>query len=162
MGSMNNGGFGGGDMPSFGSFGKDSGKSDSFKDFGKNNKLSVQQTGNFKFSKNDSAPDMPNGFDPNNMPDDFDPSQFGGDMPDNPPDISSESTESKEVSTDSDSEEKTGGSFERPEKSMEKPQMNDFPMNGSSQKDNTTEYILLGISALFLLIGFVFALKFKR
>ena len=168
MGSMNNGGFGGGNMPSF----------------GKDSESSVYQTGNLKFLNNDSAPDMPNGFDPNNMPDDFDssqfggnmpngfdpnnmpddfdPSQFGGNMPDSKNDNSSENSETEEISTDSGSEEKTNGNFERPEKSGERPQMNDFPMNGSSQQDNTTEYILLGISALVLLLGLGFAFKFKR
>ena len=36
------------------------------------------------------------------------------------------------------------------------------PMNGAPTGDNTPAYILLGASALILLLGLGFALKFKR
>lgn len=35
-------------------------------------------------------------------------------------------------------------------------------MSGAPEENNTTAYILLGASALILLIGLGFALKFKR
>ena len=44
-----------------------------------------------------------------------------------------------------------------------RPQMGDFsPMGGGQQADNKTAYILLGVSALVLLLGLGFAAKFRR
>ena len=136
--------------------------------------------------KPDFGGEMPEGFDPGNMPEGFDP----GNMPDGVPPFgdtekatdedktgSSAVTNAEEASAEEENiaekdEEKAapadGGKNNAPESNGragggERPQMGGFPsMNGSSRPDNTAAYILLGVSALALLLGLGFALKFKR
>uniref|UniRef100_UPI00035FFC06 CotH kinase family protein n=1 Tax=Ruminococcus flavefaciens TaxID=1265 RepID=UPI00035FFC06 len=128
----------------------------------------------------------PQGFNPGNMPEGFDP----GNMPDGAPpfgdaekstaedkNCSSSVTNAEEASAEEETtaekaEEKAapadGENNNAPESNGragggERPQMGDFPpMNGSSRTDNTAAYILLGVSALALLLGLGVALKFKR
>ena len=128
----------------------------------------------------DFDPDnMPEGFDPENMPDDFDPSNmpdgFSGGR------SKSDSSETEEKTSDSKSEtddeqkeapdEKAQSGDEQEKAPSDKadrsgegrPQMGSFsPMDGGGDKDNTVTYILLGASAIVLLAGLVFAVKFKR
>ncbi len=134
----------------------------------------------------DFGGEMPEGFNPGNMPEGFDP----GNMPDGAPpfgdaekstaedkNCSSSVTNAEEASAEEETtaekaEEKAapadGEKNNAPESNGragggERPQMGDFPpMNGSSRTDNTAAYILLGVSALALLLGLGVALKFKR
>ena len=85
------------------------------------------------------------------------------------PDFGGSSTQTNESKTNGKSTETTkAASGSTPDatgkaRDGERPDMGGFsPMNGASQRDYTTEYILLGVSALILLIGLGFALKFKR
>ncbi|WP_295093292.1 CotH kinase family protein [Ruminococcus sp.] len=117
---------------------------------------------------------MPDGFDPSNMPDDFDPqnipdgfSPFGGgkdsDSENNNNAADEKVTGNENVSDNADNS--SDSSFERRNSSRgsERPDMGGFsPMNGASARNNTPAYILLGASALILLLGLGFALKFKR
>ena len=117
---------------------------------------------------------MPDGFDPSNMPDDFDPqnipdgfSPFGGgkdsDSENNNNAADEKVTGNENVSDNADNS--SDSSFERRNSSRasERPDMGGFsPMNGASARNNTPAYILLGASALVLLLGLGFALKFKR
>lgn len=134
--------------------------------------------------------DMPEGFDPSNMPDGIDPSNMpDGFDPDNMPDGfspfgGSEKTDEKDSDSEDDEkvteDEKTADSEEKADstdkknsdtpmekgnssRGGERPDMGSFsPMGGAAQQNNTTAYILLGASALVLLIGLGFALKFRR
>ena len=140
----------------------------------------------------DFGDEMPDDFDPSNMPDfggempdDFDPSNIpddkqGGFKPsDNSKEETTEADDDKEASektteteitSDAESEatmpnNDKGNAPENGERSRdgERPDMGSFsPMNGGSESSNTTEYILLGASALVLLLGLGFAFKFKR
>ena len=116
--------------------------------------------------------DMPDDFDPDNMPDGFSP--FGGsgktDEKDDDAAADEKVTEDEKVS---DNEEKSDApdkgdsnavpDKERSSKGGERPDMGSFsPMGGAAQQNNTTAYILLGASALVLLLGLGFALKFRR
>ena len=129
---------------------------------------------------------MPEGFDPGNMPEGFDP----GNMPDgfefgNQP----SQAESGEGAEQSDADEKqagssadkrpendgqkdadaSGGQFTKPSDSADRsdnsrPQFSGgFPgMDGGTPQNSAAAWILLGVSALVLLIGLGFAAKFKR
>ena len=113
----------------------------------------------------------PEGFDPENMPDGFTPGDMPGgfspnggyeDENEDGEDISeTEEKSSEEVSDSAEQEE----NFERPGKpgGENRPSPGNFsPMDGGAETDYTTAYILLGISALILLFGIGFALKFRR
>ena len=149
--------------------------------------MSVSLDASQGFDPSQFGGNMPDGFDPSqmpgggfgggNMPEGFDPSQFGGgNMPDGftPPNgrpdetkasddnavtASSEQTETAET-TEKPSETKS------PDKSGDRsgsPQMGSFPqMNGGSRGNDSTGLILLGVSALCLILGIVFAAVFKR
>ena len=166
MGSMG-GGFGGGRG------GKTSGKSEKTQQEGVSAR-SFQNLNSINLNPTADRPDfggqppqgfggdMPSDFDPENMPDfggrpeNFDPenmpegfSPFGG---------RDNTGEDKNGSSGdaAQSKEKASGNGNRPD-------MGSFsPMNGASQRDDTTAYILLGVSALVLLFGIGFALKFRR
>lgn len=149
--------------------------------------MSVSLDASQGFDPSQFGGNMPDGFDPSqmpgggfgggNMPEGFDPSQFGGgNMPDgftspngrsdearasddNAGTASSEQTETAET-TEKPSETKA------PDKSGDRsgsPQMGSFPqMNGGSRGNDSTGLILLGVSALCLILGIVFAAVFKR
>ena len=131
---------------------------------------------------------MPDGFDPSqfggSMPDGFDPSQFGGSMPGNFDSSQFGGNGSKDTETtedagttdttgDSGSAEK-GSKTERPSSgktgsgdrsssdrsSFSSSSFSGF--SGSGQSSDSTEYILLGVSAVILLAGVIFAALFKR
>ena len=111
----------------------------------------------------DNMPDFggqaPQSFDSESMPDGFSP--FGGTekASDNTGDDSEVSETPDGASSDRDSEaapEKRKGGGERTDMGSF------FQMSGASQRNNTTAYILLGVSAIVLLLGLGFALKFKR
>ena len=115
---------------------------------------------------------MPEGFDPGNMPQDFDPNNAPeGFDPNNAPD-GSDPNGNPEQSTDNAGEDSTAPKNEQNENAPERPDKGQggrpqpggsFPgMTGSETTDHTTEFILLGVSALVLLLGLGFALKFKR
>ena len=111
----------------------------------------------------------PQGFDPDNMPGDFDPdnmpggaSPFGSEKA-----AASNSDDDTEVTEQPDeavSSDNNGDTAQGKRANIgERPDMGSFsPMNGSNQQNNTTAYILLGVSALVLLLGLGFAFKFKR
>ena len=130
----------------------------------------------------DFGGEMPEGFDPGNIPDDI-KGDFEKNKNDNSSDIydytekttsataddgnaelTEETTEAKEKSAPADK----GNDNSSPEKGDrsrggERPDMGGFSsMNGGVQENNTTAYILLGVSGLILLLGLGFALKFKR
>ncbi|MBQ6039245.1 MAG: CotH kinase family protein [Oscillospiraceae bacterium] len=93
------------------------------------------------------AGEMPEGFDPSKMQGNEMPQGFDGNMPEGftPPNGDGGDADASDTNNSS------------------RPEMNGFPgMNGTTQKDMTTSYILLGVSAIVLLAGVVFALKFKR
>ena len=114
----------------------------------------------------------PQDFDPNNMPDDFDPEKMpNGSAPFADTEKAAESTDDAEVTENTDTPaEETASSDndgdkaeENRPRSGERPDTGSFsPMGEAPQQDNTTGYILLGVSALILLLGLGFALKFKR
>ncbi len=131
--------------------------------------------------------EMPDDFDPGNIPDfggempDFGDGISGGldpgKMPDDPdtdntPESfspsgntqNSDNAEMSERTEDSVSSDNDNNSAQQNKSRFgERPDMGGFsPMNGTAAQDNTTAYILLGLSALVLLIGLGFALKFKR
>ena len=125
----------------------------------------------------DFGGEMPEGFDPGNMPDGAPP--FGDAEKSTAEDkngsssvTNTEEASAEEETTAEKAEEKAapadGEKNNAPESNGragggERPQMGGFPsMNGSSRPDNTAAYILLGVSALALLLGLGFALKFKR
>ncbi|MBP0966644.1 MAG: CotH kinase family protein, partial [Oscillospiraceae bacterium] len=111
---------------------------------------------------------MPEGFDPGNMPEGFDPGNMPEDFdPGNMPGGFSGKKDSDEANADSQSDsaqnEKPAGQDGNAQGSRPQPGGSGFPgMSGTAQTDHTTDYILLGVSALVLLVGLGFALKFKR
>ena len=129
----------------------------------------------------------PENFDPDNLPDGFDPGDMpdlGGGMPEgfdpgNMPggkDFPGDNKTSEEVDNDTSNDGKTvenekGSDREETVPSPadqnrsrggERPSAGGFPSMNASEKDNGTEYIMLGISALVLLLGLGFAVKFRR
>ena len=116
---------------------------------------------------------MPEGFDPGNMPEDFDPENMPGGLS---PFGGGGKTDEDTADEDDDTEavEKPAGSEEavssdgdaapqNKPKGGERPDMAGFsPMNDATQQDNKAAYILLGVSALVLLMGLGFAAKFRR
>lgn len=129
----------------------------------------------------DFGGDMPEGFDPDNMPEDFDPDNmpdgaqpFGDNAKTGDEDADSSGTEKvTEAEKDTEKEEKTSPAADESSNNAsgkenrpgggERPDMGSFsPMNGASQRSSTVAYVLLGVSALVLLLGLGFALKFKR
>lgn len=130
---------------------------------------------------------MPEDFEPSNMPDDFDPGDMPGDFePNNMPDgdIPFGNEEKTDEKADGDAEEKvteaekesvneektapdkdSGNAApdkERSSKGGERPDMGSFSPMGGAAQSNTTAYILLGVTALVLLLGLGFAAKFRR
>ena len=123
--------------------------------------------------------EMPGDFDPSKfgdgeMPGDFDPSKFGdGEMPDDfdPSKFGkSEKSDDKdedvsEVTTDQTDAQKPdkAGMDKGNAGGRERPSMGGFSdMGGTEQKRSAVPLILLGVSALVLIAGLVFAAKFKR
>ena len=116
--------------------------------------------------------EMPGDFDPNNMPDGA-PS-FGDNAKTGDEDADSSETEKvteaekgtenvEKPALNGDENSSSAPQNENKSRGGERPQMGDFSdMNGAPQQNNTTAYILLGVSALALLLGLGFALKFKR
>ena len=101
---------------------------------------------------------IPDGFDPGNMPEGFSP--FGNTENPSADDTEEEKASESEEAVSSDN---GSGAAQGKMPGGELPDMNRFTnMNGAEQRDNTTAYILLGTSALVLLLGLGFALKFKR
>ena len=102
---------------------------------------------------------MPEDFDPNNMPEDFDPSNMPGGFSGK----KDGSDENADAQPDSGQNEKPADQDGQKQSSRPQPGGGGFPgMSGTAQTDHTTDYILLGVSALVLLIGLGFAVKFKR
>ena len=120
----------------------------------------------------DFGGEMPEGFDPGNMPEGFDPGSMpGGFSSDGRRGERGKDSEAGEKSEDNTAEvtasddEQESGNAAKPDRSREsgRPQMGDFsPMSGGERQNNTTAYILLGASALMLLLGLGFALRFRR
>jgi len=107
--------------------------------------------------------EMPEGFDPNKIPDGFTP-ENKPETGDENKEIGEEATNNETNISSSDSEQNEN-TFRPSSESREneRPQMGDFPpMNGNEQSNNATAYIMLGVSALVLLLGLGYALKFKR
>ena len=120
-----------------------------------------------------SGSGMPEGFDPSQMPEGFngqmpegfDPSQmpggFGGQRPGG-----NSSTQEPETSDSGASDPKSGqsGTTNRPSSSSSRSSFNPSSFSGfsGSQGENTTEYILLGVSAGILILGLLIAALFKR
>lgn len=150
MGTMNNGGFGGG--PGGNPFDR-TGKE-------KNNAVSsatIKNTGNMQPPDGGGIPDfggeMPDGFDPSKMTGEEFPEGFNREFP-NGSTPNGNTNDNTNENTD-----KSSDDFQN-----NRPNMNDFPtMNeNAAAKNNNVSYILLGISALVLFSGIGFALKFKR
>ena len=100
---------------------------------------------------------MPDGFEPGSLPADFAPDR----MPEGFAPFGSRETAA--ASAEEAVSDQSSGTAAENKPGSELPDMNRFPaMNGTAQKDNTTAYILLGVSAFALLLGLVFALKYKR
>ena len=114
---------------------------------------------------------LPDDFNPNNIPDNFDPDNAPEGVP--PFGNKEKTTKSK---TDDDTGEEGRAAISENEVTSgndngtapgkmpvgERPDMNRFsPVNGATQ-NNTAAYTLLGVSVLVLLVGFGFALKYKR
>lgn len=108
-----------------------------------------------------------------NMSMSFDPSQFGGNMPDvfGAPNVQADETQASEDNTGSSSAEQsdTAETTEKPaetklsDKAGDRSQSGNFPqMNGSSHSDDNSGVILLGVSALCLIAGIVFAAVYRR
>ncbi len=124
----------------------------------------------------DFGGDMPDGFDPSNMPDGmqggFKPSDNSKEDAEETDDDkkASEKTSGTEITSDGESEAAVPNNDKgnAPEnegrsRSSERPDMGSFsPMNGGSESSNTTAYVMLGVSALVLLLGLGVAIKFKR
>ena len=129
--------------------------------------------------------DMPEGFDPSqfggNMPEGFDPSQFGGNMPEGfdsskfgggkqrPDKAESEISDQSNPSDVNDGTDKTtvkdGSESEKAssDKGRSGFSSGSFPsMSGTGQNSESTQYILLGVSAAILALGILFAALFKR
>lgn len=116
--------------------------------------------------------EMPGDFDPNNMPDGA-PS-FGDTEKTSDEDADSSETEKvteaekgtenvEKPAPNADENSSSAPQNENKSRGGERPDMGSFsPMSGAPEENNTTAYILLGASALILLIGLDFALKFKR
>lgn len=122
---------------------------------------SIQFLANEDYSQRSGRPDFggqpPKDFDPDNMPEGFEPPQNFN--TDNKPDDSN--ANKSDIADPSD---KINGatSGNRPN-SGDRSDMGGFsPMDDSPQQDNTTAYILLGVSMFVLLFGIGFALKFRR
>ena len=104
---------------------------------------------------------MPGGFGGGDMPEDFNPDNmpqgFSGDRDDGSADAA------KEDAASADPQEKPAEKADSAGGQRPQPGGGSFPgMSGAPQQDNTAAYILLGVSALVLLLGLGFALKFKR
>ena len=105
---------------------------------------------------------MPEGFDPGNMPGG---KNFPGDNKTSEEDDNETSNEGKTVENEkgSDREETVSSPADQNRsRGGERPSAGGFPSMNASEKDNGTEYIMLGISALVLLLGLGFAVKFRR
>ena len=115
---------------------------------------------------------MPEGFDPDNMPEGFDPGKAPGGFSgngkteadgDNSSDGKQTTVNDTEVISAENSQGDAPSQRQDGSRSEGRPQMGDFsPMGGGQQADNKTAYILLGVSALVLLLGLGFAAKFRR
>ena len=122
--------------------------------------------------------EMPGDFDPSEfeggeMPGDFDPSKFGeGEKPNDADPSENENgekteAESKEQSeTDAEAHEAQKGGrqgMERPSAGgNERPSMGDMPSMDTAPGTSPTTLILLGVSALVLAAGLIFAFKYRR
>ncbi len=112
---------------------------------------------------------MPDDFDPSNMPEGFSPfgnsdknSDDGSDNA-NAPSDSENAAQNDEKAAQSGSESNSAPETGSRSRGGERPQMGSFsPMGGATAANNTTAYIMLGVSAVCLLLGLGFALKFKR
>ncbi|MBQ5339043.1 MAG: CotH kinase family protein [Oscillospiraceae bacterium] len=130
---------------------------------------------------------MPEGFDPENMPEDFsfgnmpegfDPENMPSDFANGNPKEGADTNELPE-GNQADRQSENDGSDHQPEKpasdeqsadpsgqaersEQSRPQFGSFPDMNAAPQNQTTAYILLGVSALVLLLGLGFALKFKR
>ncbi|MBP5580611.1 MAG: CotH kinase family protein, partial [Ruminococcus sp.] len=117
--------------------------------------------------------EMPEGFDPNNMPEGFSP--FGGaEKSDFKSGNNTDEDKVTETDKPADSDEKSNAhaaddGSAAPENESgrssdgEMPGMGRFfQMGSSAQANNTVAYVLLGVSAVILLLGLGVALKFRR
>ena len=105
-------------------------------------------------------------FDPGNMPEGFDPSQFGnrpGRGGQNGGQQSGEQKSGEQQSGEQKSgEQKSGEQQPGGQGADSRPKQGSFPAASGTGQSSTEAYILLGISALLLLIGLGFALRFRR
>ncbi len=154
--------------------------------------LSVKNMSNFRFTGNDDAPErpdgkmppdgfggeMPEGFEPPQMPDNSDGEMPEGFEPPQMPDDSDGETpeeinapqiqEDEKQSADSSDSDKENADDKTANKSKEKSDfprrsMENFPdMNQNSDSVNYVTWILLGISAAFLVFGLIFADQFNE
>ena len=108
----------------------------------------------------------PQDFDPNNAPQDFDPNNAPQDFdPSNAPQNGKPGrrTDGSDTESASETDANAAEQTENGQHSRSPMGGNGFPdMNGGRQTDRSADYILLGVSALALLFGLVFAYKFKR
>ena len=117
---------------------------------------------------------MPEGFDPGNMPEGFDPGNMPGgfDKGQKPKGSSDDKvqkgtepakTEAGSGTVTTGSGQKSGSTETAASAKSSRSQRGDFPSPGSSgNAGNLTVYILLGASALVLILGIAFAARFKR
>ena len=111
-------------------------------------------------------PQPPGDFDPENMPEDFDPNN----MPQNPD--QNNQSDSSASGDDSDSSNAQGNMTppsdnqqqgENQNANQNTPQLDNMPnMMGDESATDLTSYILLGVSAVVLILGLGFAFKFRR
>ena len=148
----------------------------SFRSMSSSNWQTLAEKPDFGGNMPDFGGQMPQDFDPGNLPEGFTPGKMPGGMnPGNLPEGFSGKEQSGQNKNDAGEKPASDGQEKQPASGNQqqaqenrtgnsRPQPGSgFPgMNGSAQTDHTTEYILLGVSALVLLIGLGFALKFKR
>lgn len=147
MGTMNMGG--GGKMP-FGNSGRNSATNN------------AENIGDFPSLNSGNTPptefngEMPSDFDPNNLPEDFSPDNMPGDFDfNNIP--QNEAPETDDNTNNSSEAYAVQPQTNRPDRTkMEKPQSSGDPIS------DTSPIILLVISAVILLGGIIFALKFRK
>lgn len=100
--------------------------------------------------------EMPSGFDPNNLPEDFSPENMPGGFDFN--NIPQNETPETDDNTNNSSE----ANAVQPQNNRTDRTKTEMPQSSGNPTSDTSPVILLVISAIVLLVGIVFALKFKK
>lgn len=100
--------------------------------------------------------EMPSDFDPNNLPEDFSPENMPGDFDFN------NIPQNEAPETDDNTNNSSEANAVQPQNNRTDRTKTEMPQSSGNPTSDTSPVILLVISAIVLLVGIVFALKFKK